>query len=161
MNVEAISIRIASSYDFRTKALINALVLDEISRLSGADIDTAASSLLDDSDGEKPIHNAIQSLADAIHDHATLIRSKSHAASSPLTDRPDYGTGDASVPRGEKTSVLRQKHNQKTDQTEWALMDSSGKRVLEWFGKQKPSAERVQKSERRVNWFSKGPGKKG
>lgn len=50
-------------------------------------------------------------------------------------------------------SVLRRKFRKEKDRTEWALLDSSGKRVLKWFGEEKPSDERVQKEERRIQYF--------
>lgn len=53
----------------------------------------------------------------------------------------------------EVTAVLRLHFNKKTGEKEWALLDSKGERVLEWYGKEKPSDERVEKSERRVQWF--------
>ena len=128
--------------DFRTKIMVNALVLDEIVRLSGLGMDEVAASIQDENGQEKPIHGAVRNLAEAITDHADVLKSQTRAASSG------------------RTSVLRKRHNDKTDQSEWALMDSEGKRVLEWYGKQKPSEERVKKSEKRIQWFSKGPGKK-
>lgn len=52
-----------------------------------------------------------------------------------------------------KVAVLKQKRREDTDQQEWALFDSKGERVLEWFGSEKPSDERVQKAEARVQFF--------
>ena len=128
--------------DFRTKIMVNALALDEIVRLSGLGIDEVAASIQDENGQEKPIHEAIKNLAEAISDHADVLKGQTRAASF------------------DRVSVLRKRHNDKTNQTEWALMDSEGKRVLEWYGKQKPSEERIKKSEKRIQWFSKGPGKK-
>lgn len=61
---------------------------------------------------------------------------------------------------------LTKRLNPKTDRVEWALVSKTQKdkdgdfHVLEYFGTQEPSDERVQKAEARVNWFSEGPGKK-
>jgi len=52
-----------------------------------------------------------------------------------------------------KVAVLKQKHREDKDRQEWALFDSKGERVLEWFGPEKPSDERVQKAEARVQFF--------
>lgn len=131
------------STDFQTKAKINALVFSEISRHTGMDVDEVAVSILDDENGEKPIHKAIRDLAEAIEAHSDFVRSM-NVASSPLIERPDYGT---------RTSILRKKYREETDQAEWALMDSKGKKVLEWYGKKKPSEDRVKKSEKRIQFF--------
>lgn len=48
---------------------------------------------------------------------------------------------------------LVQKHNDKTDQTEWAFVSEKSDKVLKWFGTQKPSKEEVEKEERRVQYF--------
>jgi hypothetical protein len=50
-------------------------------------------------------------------------------------------------------SVLRKKHREDKDRTEWALMDSKGQRVLRWFGEERPSDERVKREERRIQYF--------
>jgi hypothetical protein len=50
-------------------------------------------------------------------------------------------------------AVLKQKHRDDTDREEWALFDSEGKKVLKWFGSEKPSKERVLKEERRIQHF--------
>lgn len=51
-------------------------------------------------------------------------------------------------------STLIKKHNKKTDRQEWALVSKNDHdKVLEWYGPKKPSAERVQKTERRVQYF--------
>ncbi len=52
-----------------------------------------------------------------------------------------------------KTAVLKQKHREESDRQEWALFDSEGAKVLEWFGPDRPSDERVQKAEARVQFF--------
>lgn len=52
-----------------------------------------------------------------------------------------------------KTAILKQKKREETDQVEWALFDSKGKRVLKWFGAKKPSDEAVAKEERRIQYF--------
>lgn len=55
--------------------------------------------------------------------------------------------------RSGRFSVLRKKHREDKDRTEWALMDSKGQKVLKWFGEKKPSDERVKKEERRIQYF--------
>lgn len=54
---------------------------------------------------------------------------------------------------GERTAILRKKFREDKNRSEWALMDSKGKRVLKWFGTEKPSEERVKKEERRIQYF--------
>lgn len=55
--------------------------------------------------------------------------------------------------------VVTQRYREDKSRKEWALVSrkpdtKSGKRrVLYWFGTKKPSKERVQKQEKRVNWF--------
>jgi hypothetical protein len=50
--------------------------------------------------------------------------------------------------------MLRQKIRENTGEKEWCLVSRSkpGK-VLEWYGKEKPSAERVADSERRIQYY--------
>ncbi len=50
--------------------------------------------------------------------------------------------------------MLRQKVRESTGKTEWALVSKSkpGK-VLEWYGKEKPSPERVAESEQRIQYY--------
>jgi len=50
--------------------------------------------------------------------------------------------------------MLRQKVNPHSGEKEYCLLSKSkpGK-VLEWYGKKKPSPERVEKTERRVQWY--------
>lgn len=50
--------------------------------------------------------------------------------------------------------MLRQKVRESTGKKEWALVSKSkpGK-VLEWYGKEKPSAETVAESERRIQYY--------
>jgi hypothetical protein len=56
--------------------------------------------------------------------------------------------------RAAATAKLIQKHNKNTDRKEWALVSKSdNSKVLEWFGVQKPSEEKVKKSEQRVQYF--------
>lgn len=52
-----------------------------------------------------------------------------------------------------RTSILRKRFREEKDRSEWALLDSKGKRVLRWFGPEKPSKERVEKEERRIQFF--------
>jgi len=50
--------------------------------------------------------------------------------------------------------MLVQRVNPKTGRKEWALASRSNpKKILEWYGPQKPSEQRVAKSEKRVNFF--------
>lgn len=50
--------------------------------------------------------------------------------------------------------MLGQKVNPHTGKKEWALLSiSKPGRVLEWFGNKRPSQERVQKSEKRIQYF--------
>ena len=50
--------------------------------------------------------------------------------------------------------MVDQKVNPHTGKKEWALLSKSkpGK-VLEWYGSRRPSAETVEKSERRVQYY--------
>lgn len=106
MDVLRIAARVAA-FNLEVRNKINMFVLNELSRLTDEDTNAVAVSLLDEESGkEKPIHDAITELADAILAHADHVnRSKSippRHASSPLVERPDYGSsGGASVPRGE------------------------------------------------------------
>lgn len=59
----------------------------------------------------------------------------------------------AGLEKTERISILRKKYREEKDRSEWALLDSKGKRVLRWFGPQKPSKERVLKEERRIQFF--------
>lgn len=53
-----------------------------------------------------------------------------------------------------KTAVLKKHMNPKSGKEEWALMSvSSPGKVLEYFGTEKPSDERVNKAEARIRWF--------
>ena len=54
--------------------------------------------------------------------------------------------------------MLRKIMNLKTKRREWALVSKSG-RVLEYYGTDKPSAERVAESERRVKYYKHMKGK--
>jgi flavoprotein len=56
-------------------------------------------------------------------------------------------------PLQERTSILRKKFREEKDRSEWALLDSKGKRVLRWFGEEKPSEERIKKEEKRIQFF--------
>ena len=53
--------------------------------------------------------------------------------------------------------MLVRRFNEKHGRTEWALVSRSKRRVLQWFGANKPSPERVARVERRVQYF-KGRG---
>lgn len=53
---------------------------------------------------------------------------------------------------------LVQRHNDKTDRKEWALIAKKSNRVLKWFGPTKPSKEAVQKEERRVQYWKHAGG---
>ncbi len=53
----------------------------------------------------------------------------------------------------ERIAILQKKYREDKGHSEWALMDHKGKRVLKWFGTEKPSKERVQKEERRIQFF--------
>jgi len=50
-------------------------------------------------------------------------------------------------------STLVQKHNDKTNKEEWALISKHSGRVLKWFGSAKPSKEEVAKEEHRIQYF--------
>lgn len=52
-----------------------------------------------------------------------------------------------------RLAILRKKYRKEKGRSEWALLDSKGKRVLRWFGLQKPSEEHVKKEERRIQYF--------
>lgn len=49
--------------------------------------------------------------------------------------------------------MLRKKLNEKTGAKEYCLVSRDGDRVLEWFGREKPSDERVRRAEQRVQYF--------
>lgn len=54
----------------------------------------------------------------------------------------------------DKTAVLVKKKNEKTEKMEWALVSTKDEgKVLKWFGTKKPSKEKVDKEERRVQFF--------
>lgn len=57
------------------------------------------------------------------------------------------------VGQQEHTSILRKKYREDKDRSEWALVSKKGGKVLKWFGKQKPSEERVKKEEQRIQYF--------
>lgn len=69
MDFRAMAYRVAR-YDFKTKIMIDRLVLEEIKREAGLDSTNAAAQAIMDSQ----IHSTIQQLADAIHDEADKIR---------------------------------------------------------------------------------------
>jgi len=53
-----------------------------------------------------------------------------------------------------RQSILIQKHNEKTNKKEWALVSKDNKdKILEWYGSKKPSKEEVGKTEKRVQYF--------
>jgi transcription termination factor NusB len=52
-----------------------------------------------------------------------------------------------------KTAILVQKKNKNTNLLEWALVSRKDRKVLKWFGEKKPSDERVQKEEKRIQFF--------
>lgn len=53
-----------------------------------------------------------------------------------------------------KIALLRKKRREDKNRIEWALISrSKPQKVLKWFGTKKPSAERVQKEENRIQWF--------
>jgi hypothetical protein len=68
-----IALKVAG-YDFKAKMKINALVLEEMSRLTGIDIDMVAGQI-----AESPVHEHIQSLADSISEEAENLK-RSQAA---------------------------------------------------------------------------------
>lgn len=52
------------------------------------------------------------------------------------------------------TSKLVKKLNKNTDKKEWALVSRKDpKKILKWFGPEKPSEDEVQKEEKRVNYW--------
>ena len=51
-------------------------------------------------------------------------------------------------------ATLKKKYNKNTKQEEWALISKKDpNKILQWFGTQKPSDEKVEKVEKRVQWF--------
>ena len=53
-----------------------------------------------------------------------------------------------------KTAVLIQKVNKNTGNKEWALVSKKDHdKVLQWYGQKKPSKERIEKTEKRVQYF--------
>jgi hypothetical protein len=50
--------------------------------------------------------------------------------------------------------MLRQKVRESTGKKEWCLVsESKPGKVLEWYGQEKPSTERVAQSEQRVQYY--------
>jgi hypothetical protein len=50
--------------------------------------------------------------------------------------------------------MLKKHVRESTGEMEWALMSvSNPRKVLKWFGKSRPSTERVAKEERRVEFY--------
>ena len=52
-----------------------------------------------------------------------------------------------------KNAILVQRKNEKTNTIQWALVSKKDRKVLKWFGSQKPSDEAVKKEERRIQYF--------
>lgn len=51
-------------------------------------------------------------------------------------------------------AILKRKKNKNTGRTEWCLVSRKDpSKILEWYGKEKPSEKAVSKSEKRINWF--------
>jgi hypothetical protein len=67
----SIALRVAG-YDFKAKMKINALVIQEIARVSGVEDMNAIAGLI----AESPIHDGIQALADSITEEAEKIKQK-------------------------------------------------------------------------------------
>ena len=53
----------------------------------------------------------------------------------------------------QKIAILTQKVNPKTDRKEWVLVSLKDRKPLKYFGPTKPSKERVEKEERRIQYF--------
>ena len=57
------------------------------------------------------------------------------------------------------TGIVTQRYREEKKRKEWALVSrkpdkkTGERRVLFWFGLKKPSKERVQKQEKRIQWF--------
>jgi len=49
--------------------------------------------------------------------------------------------------------MLTKRVNPKTGKEEYCLVSISSGKVLEWYGKNHPSDQRVKESEARINWF--------
>ncbi len=49
--------------------------------------------------------------------------------------------------------MLDKRKNPKSGREEYCLVSISSGRVLEWFGKKRPSDEKLRESESRVNYF--------
>jgi hypothetical protein len=49
--------------------------------------------------------------------------------------------------------MLDKRMNPNTGRQEYCLVSIGSGKVLEWYGPKKPSEEKVQESEARVNWF--------
>jgi hypothetical protein len=49
--------------------------------------------------------------------------------------------------------MLEQRLNPNTGKKEYCLVSTDGSRVLEWYGKAKPSLAKIAASERRVQFF--------
>lgn len=53
-----------------------------------------------------------------------------------------------------RVAILTQKVNKKSGKKEWCLVSKKDRsKVLEWYGTKKPSKERIEKTERRVQFF--------
>jgi len=64
--------------------------------------------------------------------------------------------------KNRRRAILRRKHNDKTDTTQWALLSKKAPHhVLKWFGSKKPSDEAVAKEERRIQFFKHKGGVRG
>ena len=73
MNLFRIAFRIAA-YDFRTKAMINALVIQAIAREAGLNPEDDSMNDVAIALADSPVHGMIQSLADAIHSEAEKVK---------------------------------------------------------------------------------------
>jgi len=73
-----------------------------------------------------------------------------------------YRLVTSSTKRKVVTSILSQRHREETDRKEWALVSKASKegkrKILFWFGPEKPSEQAVKKEEKRVQYFKHAEG---
>jgi len=102
-------------------------------------------------DGERnPAFSKFQKKMDSVAEGQQVDRQNSH------NDSGYYDSKNSQyivINNKESIAKLVQKHNKNTDRKEWAFVSSDGSKVLEWYGTQKPSEERVSKTEKRVQFF--------
>lgn len=89
---------------------IHSAISDVVSSINDGEISLEDVEKFVDGFGSPP-NTSAKYLVNSIKSHANLLKSSIRSASSPLTERPDYGDGGASLPRGEtaqsQTGVIK------------------------------------------------------